>query len=51
MDDSRRGIIGLIVIVSIVALVLFARGPEDAGRDDGSPPDAAIELANVRVDG
>ena len=52
MDDSRRGIIGLIVIAAIVALVLFARGdPRTRVGDGGSPPDAASELASVRLDG
>ena len=38
MDRSTRWIVGILAVVGIVALVAFARGGEERGNPDASPP-------------
>jgi hypothetical protein len=44
MDQGRRWVIAIIVIVSIVALLAFARGGAERGNPDASPAAITIRL-------
>ncbi len=42
MEEGRRWVVAVIVVVSIIALVVFARGGAERGNPDASPAPAAM---------
>ena len=44
MDEGRRLVVGVIIALSIIALIAFARGGANRGNPDASPAPAALAI-------